>query len=126
MAFAALRLLSIGRRLRPTLGVRRKESPVISRQWCGFAKAAFAEAYVEHLHTETFPALRKLPGFVSASILRRCVPEGVEFLVVTNWASVEAIRAFAGANAEAAVVPQMVHEMMLDYDRVVRHYEVVA
>jgi heme-degrading monooxygenase HmoA len=81
---------------------------------------------VEHLRTETFPAIRKLPGFVSASILRRAVPEGVEFLIVTNWASVEAIHAFAGANAEAAVVPQKVHDMMVDYDRLVRHYEVVV
>jgi heme-degrading monooxygenase HmoA len=99
---------------------------VISRQWRGLAKVAFAEAYVEHLQTETFPALGKLPGFVSASILRRSVPEGVEFLIVTTWASVEAIRAFAGANAESAVVPQKVHEMMVDYDRIVRHYEVVS
>jgi len=99
---------------------------VISRQWRGLAKAVFAEAYVEHLQTETFPALDKLPGFVGASILRRPVPEGVEFLIVTTWASVEAIRAFAGPNAESAVVPQKVHEMMVDYDRIVRHYEVVS
>jgi heme-degrading monooxygenase HmoA len=99
---------------------------VISRQWRGLARAAFSEAYVEHLRAETFPTLRKLAGFVSASILRRSVPEGVEFLIVTNWASVEAIRAFAGENAETAVVPQKVHEMMVEYDRVVRHYEVVS
>src|SRR6059058_852651 len=99
---------------------------MISRQWRGLAKPAFADAYVQHLQTETFPAIRKLPGFVSASILRRSVPEGVEYLIVTEWESVEAIRAFAGPNAEAAVVPQKVHEMMVDYDRVVRNYEVVT
>ena len=99
---------------------------MISRQWRGLAKTTLAEAYVEHLQTETFPALRKLPDFVSASILRRSVPEGVEFLIVTTWASVEAIRAFAGANVKTAVVPQKVHEMMVDYDRIVRHYEVVS
>lgn len=99
---------------------------MISRQWRGLAKPAFAETYVEHLQAETFPAIRKLEGFVSASILRRSVPEGTEFLVVTCWSSVESIRAFAGAEAEAAVVPQKVHEMMVDYDRIVRHYEVVS
>jgi hypothetical protein len=52
--------------------------------------------------------------------------EGVEFLVVTPWASIEAIRAFAGADVQAAVVPHKVHDMMLDYDRVARHYEVVS
>ncbi len=99
---------------------------MISRQWRGLAKSAFAEAYVEHLQTETFPAIRKLAGFVSASILRRSVPEGIEFLVVTHWSSVEAIRTFAGADAETAVVPQKVHDMMVDYDRTVRHYEVIS
>ncbi len=58
---------------------------MISRQWRGLAKPAFAEAYVQHLETETFPAIHKLPGFVSASILRRSVPNGVEFLIVTQW-----------------------------------------
>jgi heme-degrading monooxygenase HmoA len=99
---------------------------MISRQWRGLAKRGFAEAYVEHLQSETFPAIRKLPGFVSASILRRAVGEGVEFLVVTQWKSVESIRAFAGPDAETAVVPSTVREMMIEYDRVVRHYEVVA
>jgi heme-degrading monooxygenase HmoA len=98
---------------------------MISRQWRGLVEADLAEAYVEHLRMETFPAIRKLPGFVSASILRRVVAEGVEFLIVTQWASLESIRGFAGSNPEVAVVPQKVRDMMLEFDQVVRHYEVV-
>jgi heme-degrading monooxygenase HmoA len=98
---------------------------MISRQWRGLAEADLADAYVEHLRMETFPAIRKLPGFVSASILRRVVAEGVEFLIVTQWASLESIRGFAGSNPEVAVVPQKVRDMMLEFDQVVRHYEVV-
>lgn len=98
---------------------------MISRQWRGLAKPEFASTYVEHLRTETFPAIRKLPGFQNASILQRGVPDGVEFLIVTYWASIESIRAFAGSNAETAVVPQKVRDMMVEYDHVVRHYEVV-
>ncbi|HWA38697.1 MAG TPA: hypothetical protein VG873_12595 [Burkholderiales bacterium] len=99
---------------------------MISRQWRGLAKSAFADAYVEHLRTETFPAIQKLRGFLGAEILRRDVPGGVEFLVVTRWLSLASIRAFAGEEAETAVVPGKVHDMMVDYDRVVRHYEVVG
>jgi heme-degrading monooxygenase HmoA len=98
---------------------------MISRQWLGLAKTEQAEAYVEHLRAETFPALQALPGFAGASILRRDTPPGVEFLVVTQWASLEAVRAFAGADVEAAVVPRKVHDMMVAYDRTVRHYEVM-
>jgi heme-degrading monooxygenase HmoA len=99
---------------------------VISRQWRGLAKPACADAYVEHLRSETFPAIRQLPGFLSASILRRSLPEGVEFLIVTEWASLDAIRAFAGGDVNAAVVPRKVQDMMLEHDRIVRHYDVVA
>ena len=98
---------------------------MISRQWRGLAKADLADAYVEHLRMETFPAIRKLPGFVSASILQRVLPEGVEFLIVTQWASLESIRGFAGSNPEVAVVPEKVRKMMIEFDQVVRHYEVV-
>jgi heme-degrading monooxygenase HmoA len=99
---------------------------MISRHWRGLAKAEFAQAYVEHLQTEMFPAIRKLRGFVGAEILRRDLPEGVEFLVVTRWASMDSIRAFAGDEVDTAVVPAEVDAMMVDYDRIVRHYEVAA
>lgn len=99
---------------------------MISRQWRGLARREHAASYVAHLQTETFPAIRRLRGFVNASILRRDVPQGVEFLVVTQWNSLDDIRAFAGDDVENAVVPQKVHDMMVDYDRIVRHYEVVG
>jgi heme-degrading monooxygenase HmoA len=88
-------------------------------------KKSSAEAYAQHLQAETFPAIRKLPGFVSASILRRSVPDGVEILIVTHWSSINAIRAFAGAEVETTVVPQKFQDMMVDCDRTVRHYEVI-
>jgi heme-degrading monooxygenase HmoA len=99
---------------------------MISRQWLGLAKREHAAAYEEHLMTETFPALRRIAGFEAASILRRDVAACVEFLIVTEWESLAAIGAFAGANAEDAVVPQNVRAMMIEYDRTVRHYDVVG
>jgi heme-degrading monooxygenase HmoA len=100
-------------------------SEVIARQWRALAQPHKAESYVTHLRTETFPALRALPGFVDAAILRRRFGAGVEFLVITRWDSLEAIARFAGADPEAAVVPAAAADMMIEYDRQVRHYEVV-
>jgi heme-degrading monooxygenase HmoA len=99
---------------------------MIARYWRGLAKAECAEAYVAHLRSETFPALKAIPGFAGASILRRAVPEGVEFLVLTNWDALSSIHAFAGADAETAVVPPQVREMMLDFEARARHYEMLA
>ena len=98
---------------------------MIARHWRGLAKREFADAYVEHLHSETFPQLVQRPGFHDASILRRDVPQGVEFLIVTVWKSLDAIRSFAGSDVESAVVPDKVQKMMIEYDRRARHYEVV-
>jgi heme-degrading monooxygenase HmoA len=101
------------------------EANVISRQWRGLAHPIRAQDYIKHLRTEIFPALRKIPGFVDASILSRQLSGGVEFLVGTRWESLGAIAKFAGADMEAAVVTAEGAEMMIDYDRRVRHYEVV-
>lgn len=98
---------------------------MISRHWRGLAKRERAGEYVEHLRSKTLPLLTGIAGFIDLSILRRDVPAGVEFVVVTRWSSMDAIRLFAGANASAAVVPAEVRDVMLEYDREVRHYEVV-
>jgi heme-degrading monooxygenase HmoA len=98
---------------------------LISRLWRGLAHANQAQNYVKHLRTETFPALRKIPGFVDASILSRAVADGVEFLVATRWESSDAIAKFAGADPEVAVVPAKAAAMMIEYDRRARHFEVV-
>jgi heme-degrading monooxygenase HmoA len=99
---------------------------MISRQWRGIARVSAADRYVAHLQSETFPQLSRIPGFIDASILRRTVPEGVEFLIVTRWQSLDAIRAFAGEDVSRAVVPESVQAMMVRFDATVAHYEVVA
>jgi heme-degrading monooxygenase HmoA len=99
---------------------------MISRQWRGLARPNQAQKYIEHLRTDTFPALRAIPGFVSASILSRPFGDGTEFLVVTQWQALDDIARFSGADLEAAVVPAEVAEMMIDYDHRVKHYQVVG
>jgi heme-degrading monooxygenase HmoA len=97
---------------------------VISRNWRGIAKTEEADNYISHLKTETFPQLSRIDGFVSASILRRPIDRGVEFLIVTTWRSLEAIEQFAGESPQIAVVPAVVQAMMVEYEQEVSHYEV--
>jgi heme-degrading monooxygenase HmoA len=97
---------------------------MISRHWTGVTRPGEADRYIDHLRHDTFPQLSGIPGFIRATILRRDVGDGTEFRIVTVWESLAAIRAFAGANAEVAVVPASVQAMMLRFDRSVLHYEV--
>ncbi len=98
---------------------------MISRHWRGIIRRTEAENYLDHLRQKTFPQLEKIEGFRGASILKREVAEGIEFLIVTNWESIEAIRRFAGAEINHAVVPPEAQAMMVEYDSKVVHYEVV-
>lgn len=97
---------------------------MISRHWSGVARPGEADNYVDHLKNDTFPRLMRIKGFKSASIMTRKVDQGTEFLIVTVWESMEAIRQFAGETADVAVVPPVVQAMMVAYDRNVRHYVV--
>lgn len=98
---------------------------MIARHWRGLVKRERADAYVEHLQSQTLPQLVQLAGFHDAKVLRRELPQGVEFLVVTIWDSLASIRAFAGSDVENAVVPPAARDMMIEYDRKARHYDVV-
>lgn len=98
---------------------------MIARYWRALAHPNRAQDYIKHLRSETLPAVRRIAGFVDASVLSRSTSGGVEFLVVTRWNSLDAIAEFAGSDQEAAVVPAKAAEMMIEFDRRAKHYEVL-
>jgi heme-degrading monooxygenase HmoA len=98
---------------------------MIFRNWTGLCKKEKADDYIHHLHQDTFQEIEKIDGFIKASILKKELPEGVEFLVITEWQSLDAIKQFAGSDYDTAVVPQIVRDMMVRFDEKVRHYEII-
>ena len=98
---------------------------MISRHWRGVTRATEADSYVRHLQDNIFPKFARMAGFVSATILHRPVTAGVEFRIVTTWASMDAIRQFSGETSDVAVVPPVVQAMMVDFDKTVAHYEIL-
>lgn len=71
------------------------------------------------------PELKGIDGFDGATLLKQETPDGIEFLVLSRWTSMEAIRRFAGSDVGKAVVEPEAIAALIDYDRTVRHYEVV-
>jgi heme-degrading monooxygenase HmoA len=59
-------------------------------------------------------------------LLERAIPGAVEIIVLTFWQSVDAVRKFAGADLEAAVVAEEAAALLAQFDRRVRHYEVAV
>jgi heme-degrading monooxygenase HmoA len=98
---------------------------MIGRLWLGCAAPDTADAYLEYLRGATLPTLREIAGHEGACVLRRDADGEVEFLVLTLWDSLAAVRAFAGKDYDAAVIPSEAKALLTRFDVRVRHYEVV-
>ncbi len=96
---------------------------MIVRMWRGTAKGANAEAYARHVTGTVFPSLGAIAGHKGAYLLKRETAAGTEFLAVTLWDSLAAVRAFAGEDAERAVVEPRARAVLAEFDDFVRHYE---
>jgi heme-degrading monooxygenase HmoA len=97
---------------------------MIGRLWRGWATPDGADRYVAHLRAATFPAVARIEGHEGAFALRREVDGEVEFVVLTLWRSLDAVRAFAGDDYEVAVVPQDAERELTRFDETVTHYDV--
>jgi len=97
----------------------------VIREWRGRAAADRAEAYPEHFRRSVLPELRGIPGFLGASLCRRDQGGRIEYLVLSRWQSLEAMRAFAGSEPDKAVVEPGAVAALIDFDDTVRHYEVI-
>jgi heme-degrading monooxygenase HmoA len=67
----------------------------------------------------------QLPGFRGLFLLRRAGRNEGEYQVLTLWDSMEAVRGFAGATPDRAVVEPEAQAALVRYTEV-RHYELVA
>jgi heme-degrading monooxygenase HmoA len=94
---------------------------MIVRAWRGSAAtAADGDAYVRHLRESVFPEIADIPGHLGAELLRA----GDDFLVLTRWTSMDAVRAFAGDSPELAVVEPAARAVLTEFDTHVTHYDV--
>jgi heme-degrading monooxygenase HmoA len=98
---------------------------MIVRTWHGRASTAQSSAYPEHFRRHVLPELERIDGFLGASLLQQSRAEEIEFLVLTRWESMDAIRAFAGEQVETAVVEPDAAAALTSCDGTVQHYEVV-
>jgi heme-degrading monooxygenase HmoA len=98
---------------------------MIVRTWRGRAASTNPDGYPAHFRQSVLPALQRIDGFEGAMLLKRIGDGEIEFLVISRWRSIEAIRAFAGADAGKAVVEPEAEAALVDFDPTVRHYEVV-
>ena len=99
---------------------------MISRIWHGWTSHANAETYERLLRSEIFTGIaeRDITGFEGIDLLRRDGGDGVEFVTIMWFTSLDAVRAFAGPDYELAVVPPAARAVLARFDARAAHYEV--
>jgi heme-degrading monooxygenase HmoA len=98
---------------------------MILRLWRGRADLSRPDDYPRHFRDNVLPELRAIPGFLGARLTRRVDNGEIEFLVATEWASMDAIRAFAGETLDRAVVEPQAVAALRSFDAGVLHFEVI-
>lgn len=101
---------------------------MISRIWHGYTTPANADIYDNLLQTEIFTGIasRAIPGYRGIQLLRRDVGDEVEFITIMWFDSLDAVREFAGADYEQAVVPPAARQVLERFDERSAHYVVRA
>jgi heme-degrading monooxygenase HmoA len=99
---------------------------MICRIWHGWTSAADADDYERLLRTEIFQGIakRSIPGYGGIELLRRPGADSVEFVTLMWFDSMDAVRAFAGSDYQAAVVPPAARALLQRFDARSAHYEV--
>lgn len=96
----------------------------IVRRWSARAAETQLPKYLEHFSENVLPELRRVNGFLGATVSVRHTRGDAEIHVETIWHSLDAIRGFAGNDIEAAVVAPEAAGLLKDFDRRVRHTEI--
>jgi antibiotic biosynthesis monooxygenase (ABM) superfamily enzyme len=98
---------------------------MISRMWRGWTANENADAYQRFLTDDLFPQGSRIDGFAGAQILRRELGDEVEFVTIVRFASLDAVKAFAGDAYETPVIEPEAARLLSRYEDRARHYETV-
>ncbi len=99
---------------------------MIARMWTGAVRTPDAEVYAGYIRDTGFAEYARTPGNHGAFLLRRDEGGRSDLIALSLWASLDAIRAFAGDDVEAAVLYPEDERYLIGGASSVTHYEVVA
>jgi|SRR5215469_1522663 len=114
----------VGQEQHASLSVPAVPTGAIVRRWSARTAEAQLPRYLEHFSKNVLPELRGVDGFLGVTVSTHHAEHEAEIFVETTWRSLEAIRGFAGADIEAAVVAPEAAALLKDFDRNVGHSEI--
>lgn len=97
---------------------------MIARVWSGAVRREDADAYAEYMRGTGVAGYEATPGNRGVWMLRRDDGDVTEFVMFTLWASLDAVKAFAGGDYETAVFYPEDDRFLVRRDEKATHYEV--
>jgi heme-degrading monooxygenase HmoA len=98
---------------------------MIARVWSGATRSEDAQTYLDYLQRTGLADYARTPGHRRTITMRRIADGRAEFVLITLWDSLEAVRAFAGEDFERAVFYPEDDRFLVARDDRVTHYDVV-
>jgi len=97
-----------------------------ARIWRGAISREDGDAYAEYMEQTGIAGYVNTPGNIAALMLRRDDSERSEFVMVTLWESMDAVRAFAGEEPYRAVFYPEDDRFLVERDLTVSQYQVIT
>src|SRR5262249_15473701 len=93
--------------------------------WHGKTLASKADSYQKYLNDTGVAKMLKLPGNLGVEVLRRNQGGTADFVVISYWTSIDAVKTWAGADYGKTRFLDRDREFLIDPEPEVVHYEVV-
>ena len=97
----------------------------IARIWHGITLTTDADRYLRYLDQSVIPSYQIAEGNEGLFFMKECQGELMHFILLSFWASVEALKKFAGTDAEVVSPAPEERSLLVAFESRARHYKVV-
>lgn len=94
---------------------------MVLRVWRGYTAPENADRYEAMLRDTILPGIHRIPGYRGAYLARRDDEQQAEFMTLTLWESMDAVRAFSGDGR--AVIHDAARPLFISFDEYSVHYD---
>jgi heme-degrading monooxygenase HmoA len=99
------------------------EHPMVARIWHGRTRADKADDYRQYLFDVGVKKIATLPGNRGVQMMVSRTAEQGEFMIISYWDSIDAIKGYAGANYTKVHDLPRDKEFLIDHESLVRHFD---
>ena len=100
-----------------------KPEPMVARIWHGRTLTSKADEYQRYLEASGVARILKTQGNHGVEVLRKADGPRTDFIVISYWESIDAVKRFAGADFEKAVIMDRDKEFLIEVEPNVVHYD---